>query len=74
MNWNIKAKTSRPSDRALARAWLVGLLVAACGGVAAVNALRLGADALGVALTVLAGVGFACAFVCGCVMSGRAAE
>jgi hypothetical protein len=74
MNWNIKAKTSRLSDHTPARAWLGGLLVAAFGGVAAVNAVRIGADALGVALTVLAGAGFVCAFVCGCVMSGRAAE
>lgn len=74
MNWNIKAKISRLSDRALVRAWSVGLLVAAFGGVAAVNALRLGADVLGVALAVLAGTGSVCALVCGCAMSRRAAE
>lgn len=74
MNWNIKAKTSRLSDRALVRAWSVGLLVAAFGGVAAVNALRLGSDVLGVALAVLAGAGAVCAFVCGVVESNRAAE
>lgn len=74
MNGNIKAKISRLSDRALVRAWSVGLLVAAFGGVAAVNALRLGADVLGVAFAVLAGVGAVCALVCGIVQSGRAAE
>ena len=74
MNGNIKAKISRLSDRALVRAWSVGLMVAASGGVAAVNALRLGADVLGVAFAVLAGAGAVCALACGCVMSGRAAE
>lgn len=68
------AKSSRSSDRALVRAWSVWLLVAACGGVAAVNALRLGSDVLGVVLAVLAGAGAVCALACGCVMSGRAAE
>lgn len=74
MNGNIKAKISRLSDRALVCAWSVGLLVAASGGVAAVNVLRLGEDVLGVALAVLAGAGAVCALVCGCVMSRRAAE
>jgi len=74
MNGNIKAKTYRPSDRALVRAWSVGLLVAAFGGVAAVNALRLGSDVLGVAFAVLAGAGAVCALVCGIIQSGRAAE
>lgn len=74
MNWNIKAETSRLSDRALVRAWLVGLLVAAFGGVASVNALRLGADVLGVAFAVLSGAGAVCAFVCGVIQSWRAAE
>ena len=74
MNGNIKAKISRPSDRALVRAWFGGLLVAAFGGVAAVNTLRLGADVLGVAFAVLTGAGVACALACGCAMSRRAAE
>jgi multidrug transporter EmrE-like cation transporter len=74
MNGNIKAKISRPSDHALVRAWFGGLLVAAFGGVAAVNVLGLGSDALGVAFAVLAGAGAVCALVCGFVMSGRAAE
>lgn len=71
------AKSSRPSDRALVRAWFCGVLVAALGGVAAVNVSRLGAGALGgvaVVLWLLAGAGVACALACGCVMSGRAAE
>jgi hypothetical protein len=74
MNGNIKEKTSRLSDRALVRAWFCGVLVAACGGVAAVNVSRLCAGALGAVLWVLAGAGVACALACGCVMSGRAAE
>lgn len=77
MNGNIKEKTSRLSDRALVRAWFCGVLVAACGGVAAVNVSRIGAGALGgvaVALWSLAGAGVAVALACGCVMSGRAAE
>ena len=71
------AKSSRPSDRALVRAWFCGVLVAACGGVAAGNVSRLGAGALGgvaVALWVLAGAGAVCALACGIVQSGRAAE
>ena len=74
MNGNIKAKISRLSDRALVRAWFGGLLVAAFGGVAAVNVSRLGADALYAALCVMAGAGAVCALACGSVMSGRAAE
>lgn len=70
----MKSRLISVSDRALVRAWSVGLLVAAFGGVAAVNALRLGSDVLGVALAVLAGAGSVCALVCGCAMSRRAAE
>lgn len=70
----MKSRLASVSDRALVRAWSVGLMVAAFGGVASVNALRLGADVLGVAFAVLSGVGAVCALVCGCAMSRRAAK
>lgn len=64
------------SDRTLGFGWMGGLLVAAFGGVAAVNATRLFPDSpSGVpctALIVCAGIGILCAIVCGIAMSRRA--
>ena len=69
-------KIASLSDRALGLGWMAGLLVAAFGGVAAVNAPRLFPDSLcGVLYTALfacAGIGILCAIVCGIAMSRRA--